>query len=80
MKYLIRAARFLKNYRWLAIGAFVCLLFANGANLIQPQFTRLIVDRGIREGNMAIVIWMAVACWVYVFDHHGTCLGTVAFP
>ena len=42
------------------IGAFVCLILANGANLIQPQFTR---DRGpgIRGGNMSVVIWMALA-------------------
>ena len=65
MKHLIRAARFLKNYRWLAIGAFVCLLLANGANLVQPQFTRLIVDRGIREENMTIVVGMAVAMVVF---------------
>jgi ATP-binding cassette subfamily B protein len=61
VKHLFRAARFLKDYRWIAIGAFVCLLLGNAANLIQPQFTRLIVDRGIREQNMTIVVWMSVA-------------------
>jgi ATP-binding cassette subfamily B protein len=52
---------FLGRYKWLMIGGFVCLLFANVASLIQPQFTRMIVDRGIRSGNLALVIWMAVA-------------------
>jgi ATP-binding cassette subfamily B protein len=61
VKHLLRAVRFLKGYKWLAIGAFVCLVLANGASLVQPQFTRLIVDRGIREQNMSVVIWMALA-------------------
>jgi ATP-binding cassette subfamily B protein len=43
------------------VGALVCLLIANAASLIQPQFTRLIVDTGIGTGNMRTVIWMALA-------------------
>jgi ATP-binding cassette subfamily B protein len=62
VKHLLRAARlFLGKYKWLMIGGFVCLLLANAASLIQPQFTRMIVDRGIRSGNLTLVIWMAVA-------------------
>ena len=62
MKHLFRAARlFLGRYKWLMIGGFISLLFADAASLVQPQFTRMIVDRGIRLGNLAIVIWMAVA-------------------
>jgi ATP-binding cassette subfamily B multidrug efflux pump len=61
VKHLLRAGSFLKGYKWLALGALVSLMLANGASLIQPQFTRLIVDQGIREGNMRVVIWMALA-------------------
>ena len=61
MKHLLRAGRFLGTYRWLVIGAFLSLLFANAASLIQPQFTRLIVDQGIEAGNMSTVIWLALA-------------------
>jgi ATP-binding cassette subfamily B protein len=43
------------------IGAFLCLLIANAASLIQPQFTRLIVDQGIKVGDMRQVVSMAVA-------------------
>lgn len=61
MKHLLRAAQFLKAYRWQAVGAFLCLLITNAAMLVQPQFTRLIVDRGIGERNMNLVVWLALA-------------------
>ncbi len=61
MKHLLRAGRYLADYRWLAVIAFVCMLLANTASLIQPQFTRVIVDDGIRAGNMRVVIGMAGA-------------------
>ncbi|MBN1641626.1 MAG: ABC transporter ATP-binding protein [Anaerolineae bacterium] len=37
------------------------MVLANAASLIQPQFTRIIVDDGIRAGNMGVVIGMAGA-------------------
>ena len=61
MKHLFRAATFLKAYKWLVIGAFLSLLISNGAMLVQPQFTRLIVDRGIADKNMSLVLWMSLA-------------------
>ena len=61
MKHLFRAARFLATYKWQVVGAFVSLVLANAASLVQPQFTRLIVDRGIRAKDMGVVIWMAAA-------------------
>jgi len=61
VKHLLRAGRLLGQFKWLVIGAFICLLFANAASLIQPQFTRLIVDRGISTRNMPLVIWMSLA-------------------
>jgi ATP-binding cassette subfamily B protein len=61
MKHLLRAAKFLKGYRWQVIGAFVCLLITNAAMLIQPQFTRIIVDRGIGERNINLVLGLTLA-------------------
>ena len=65
MKYLIRAGRFLRAYLPQVTGAFFCLLLANAASLIQPQFTRMIVDRGISKGNMNILIGLALAMVVF---------------
>jgi ATP-binding cassette subfamily B multidrug efflux pump len=65
MKYLIRASRFLRAYLPQVIGAFFGLLLANAASLIQPQFTRMIVDRGISAGNMNILIGIALAMVVF---------------
>jgi ATP-binding cassette subfamily B protein len=53
--------RYLKEYKWQVLGAFLCLLLANGASLVQPQFTRLIVDRGITSGRIGIVIGLSAA-------------------
>jgi ATP-binding cassette subfamily B multidrug efflux pump len=61
VKSLWRASQFLKSYKWQVVGAFVCLLLANAINLIQPQFTRLVVDSGIKVGDMREVISMSVA-------------------
>jgi ATP-binding cassette subfamily B multidrug efflux pump len=61
VKSLWRATLFLKPYRWQVVVAFLCLLLANAINLIQPQFTRLVVDSGIKVGDMREVISMSVA-------------------
>ena len=61
MKYLLRAAKFLKGYRWQVIGAFLCLIITNAAMLVQPQFTRVIVDTGIGQRRIGLVIGLAAA-------------------
>jgi ATP-binding cassette subfamily B multidrug efflux pump len=61
MKHLFRAGKFLKEYKWLVVAAFLSLMIGNAANLVQPQFTRLIVDQGIGSRNMSMVIWLALA-------------------
>ncbi|MFL7809547.1 MAG: ABC transporter ATP-binding protein [Anaerolineae bacterium] len=65
MKHLLRAGKFLAPYKWQALAAFLALLLSNGASLIQPQFTRLIVDRGIDAADMRLIVWL--------------CLGLVGF-
>ncbi len=61
MKHLLRAGKFLAPYKWQALAAFLALLLSNAASLIQPQFTRLIVDRGIEAANLRLIIWMSLA-------------------
>jgi ATP-binding cassette subfamily B multidrug efflux pump len=61
VKHLLRAGRFLAPYKWQALAAFLALLISNAASLIQPQFTRLIVDDGIRASNLRLIIWLSVA-------------------
>jgi ATP-binding cassette subfamily B multidrug efflux pump len=61
VKHLLRAGKFLAPYKWQALAAFLALLISNAASLIQPQFTRLIVDDGIRASNLRLIIWLSVA-------------------
>ena len=61
MKHLLRAGRFLAPHKWQALAAFLALLLSNAASLIQPQFTRLIVDRGIGSGNLSLIVWLCLA-------------------
>jgi len=61
VKSLFRAFQFLKPYTLLIVGAFACLLLTNASSLILPQFTRMIVDNGIANRDMSIVIIMALA-------------------
>ena len=61
MKHLIRAAKFMKGYVWQTVVAFVCLVLSTAANLVLPQLTRGIVDRGIASMQMSVIIWMALA-------------------
>lgn len=61
MKYLWRAGRFLGRYRWQVIGAFIALTIANAASLVLPQFTRRIVDVGISNQDLYVVIWLSLA-------------------
>jgi ATP-binding cassette subfamily B multidrug efflux pump len=61
VKHLLRAGKFLAPYKWQALAAFLALLVSNAASLIQPQFTRLIVDNGIRSSDLRLIIWLSVA-------------------
>ena len=61
MKHLLRAGKFLAPHKWQALAAFLALLLSNAASLIQPQFTRLIVDRGIGSGNLSLIVWLCLA-------------------
>lgn len=60
MKWLLRAARFLRPYGWLFAGALLSLLISTATGLIIPQLTRRLVDVGIGSGNMPLVLSMAL--------------------
>jgi ATP-binding cassette, subfamily B, multidrug efflux pump len=61
MKNLFRALRFLKNYWPKALAAFFCLLIASGSMLIIPLLSQMIIDRGIVQQDMAVIIRLALA-------------------
>jgi ATP-binding cassette subfamily B protein len=61
VKHLLRATQFLSKYKWQVIGALLCLLLSTAANLVLPQMTRQIVDRGIAANSMSLIIWLALA-------------------
>jgi len=60
VKHLWRALSYLKNYLLLAVGTFLCLIVGNGARLIIPRLTQMIIDEGIIAGQLNVVIWAAV--------------------
>ncbi len=60
MKHLVRALGYLKDYLLLTVGTFFCLIVANGARLIIPRLTQMIIDEGISAGQLNVVIWAAV--------------------
>jgi ATP-binding cassette subfamily B multidrug efflux pump len=61
VKHLLRAGKFLVPYKWTALAAFLALLISNAASLVQPQFTRLIVDRGIEAADLRLIIGLSLA-------------------
>ena len=55
MKSLIRLYRFVRPYKWQAIGALVLLLGMVAADLAIPRLTQRIIDQGIGRGNLHVV-------------------------
>lgn len=49
---LIRSLRFMRAYIAVAVAAVVAVLLAGVADLVAPQILRLVIDRGIRGGDM----------------------------
>ncbi len=60
MKWLLRAAKFLRPYGWLFVGALLSLFISTASSLVIPQLTQQLVDVGIGSGNMLWVIGMAL--------------------
>lgn len=49
---LIRSLRFMRAYIAVAVAAVAAVLLAGVADLVAPQILRLVIDRGIRGGDM----------------------------
>ncbi len=61
MRSLVRMFRFVRPYRWQAIGALALLLGMVGADLLIPRLTQRIIDQGIAAGNMGVIATTALA-------------------
>ncbi len=61
MRSLVRMFRFVRPYRWYAMGALALLLGMVGADLLIPRLTQRIIDQGIAAGNMAVIFTTALA-------------------
>jgi len=57
LKILLRCYGYLRPYAPLVAGAYVVMLLVNLLNIANPQLLRLIVDRGIRQGDVAFLGW-----------------------
>ncbi len=65
MKNINRALVYLRNHRWVAVGAVISLLLVNAANLLSPQLLRSLIDEGITAGNLRQV-WIVAGLLVLV--------------
>jgi ATP-binding cassette, subfamily B, multidrug efflux pump len=54
---LLRAYKYLRPYWRLVAGAYLVVLGTQSINLLIPQFIRWIIDRGIRQQDMALLAW-----------------------
>jgi len=57
LKILLRCFSYLRPNALLMIGAYVAMVFINALNIANPQLLRLIVDRGIKQGDVAFLGW-----------------------
>jgi len=57
---LLRSYTYLKPYWRLILGAYAATLAAQGISLLTPQFIRWIIDQGISQKNVALLVWSAV--------------------
>ncbi|MCX7750565.1 MAG: ABC transporter ATP-binding protein/permease [Candidatus Bipolaricaulota bacterium] len=55
MRSLLRMYRFVRPYRWAALGALALLLGMVGADLLIPRLTQRIIDQGIARGDLRTV-------------------------
>jgi ATP-binding cassette subfamily B multidrug efflux pump len=61
MKSLARAIGYLRPYWPLALGTFVSLLIATFLNLLIPALTQRIIDDGIDQSQIDVILWGALA-------------------
>jgi ATP-binding cassette subfamily B multidrug efflux pump len=56
MKSLWRMIRFVKPYRWQALGAMLLLVGMTASDLLIPRLTQRLIDEGIAEQNMPLIL------------------------
>ena len=61
MRHLGRALGFLVPYRRIALGSLVSLILVSAANLVSPQVLRVVIDRGITQGDARVLVWSTLA-------------------
>jgi ATP-binding cassette, subfamily B, multidrug efflux pump len=65
MKNINKALVYLKNYRWVALGAMISLLLVNVASLLSPQLLRILIDDGISAKDLRKV-WLIAGLLVLI--------------
>lgn len=58
---ILRCLSYLRPYRHLVFGGYVCLLVITALALLMPQFIRWIVDQGIQDGDLRLLTLSALA-------------------
>jgi ATP-binding cassette subfamily B protein len=61
MRALWRSLRFLKSYWLMALGMFISLLVATASMLVVPRMAQSIIDVGIAQRSISVVVWMSLA-------------------
>ena len=64
MKSLLRVFRFLSNYRSTVVVSLLLLLLATGLSLVQPKLVERVVDLGVSEGNLRVVLLGALGIFL----------------
>lgn len=65
MKSLLRVFRFLSKYRSKVAVSLILLLFASGLSLVQPKLVERVVDLGVSEGNLRVVVVGAFGIFLF---------------
>jgi ATP-binding cassette subfamily B multidrug efflux pump len=61
MKSLFRTLGYLRQHWLVTLGAYASLLIATGASLIMPLLIETVIDRGIRDRNLQLAIWVSLS-------------------
>ena len=60
MKPLSRALGHLRKYWLVTLGAYVSLLIVTAGNLVTPRLIQVVIDRGITDKNLSVIIGAAL--------------------
>jgi ATP-binding cassette subfamily B protein len=61
MRGLVRAFRFVGPYWPVTLGSLISLVLVSAANLLGPQVLRIVIDRGITQGDTKTLVWATLA-------------------